>query len=153
MTEVQRFEHGLADARTRLAAALREEKTAQAAAEVALAALNLDENTAQARTAREARDRAEILASQVATLSTLLTRARGDARHALANVIHDFAKHCEASARQAWHNAAGEVLAAVPLDLIRRLWETEQVLEYWSNSRAWMPVVEAHKENFWDLPA
>jgi hypothetical protein len=153
MVEMQRFEHALDDARAQLGAAQREQKTAQAAADAALAALNLDENSTQARAAREARDRADILAGQVATLESLLTRARATARHALSNAIHNFAKHAEASARQAWHNAAGLVLAAVPLDLIRRLWETEQTLEHWSNPRSWMPVVEPNKENFWDLPS
>ena len=139
MQEIQRFKSGLADAQRRLAAAQCEEKTALAAADAAVRALDLDQSDRCQREAEKARRRAETLAGSVKTLEGMVTRAKQTARETLADVIHDKAKALEQDAKARWDATAAEVLAAVPLAVIERLFSAGQALGYWLDGKNWLP--------------
>jgi hypothetical protein len=151
MAEIKRFESGLADAQRRLATAQLEEKTALAAADAAVRALDLDASDQQQRAADKAHRKAETLAGSVKTLEGMVGRAKQTARETLADTIHDQAKALEAAAKERWDRTAAEVLAAVPLALIERLFAAGQALAYLRDGKQWMPASE--NGNLWELPA
>jgi hypothetical protein len=149
----RKLQAAAADARSRQHRAEHDEQHARAAAGMALENLNLEEHARLFKAAESAKQEAAILAQQADMVEQFAEAARGKARSALGAALHAEARDLEAEARQEWNDAAGAVLAAVPWELVQRLWHAEAVLRHWTENR-WMPALSQGEEGkrLLDLP-